>query len=135
MLLEVTDEMLKLFGKPDPGTRVYRTEGTAEECAVWFENLCEHIGPCVSPGGVSMFANVSRAGVYARIKRGKMSAFLFHITKHKKALFSKKPRKLRESPYMYVPVSECKAWAADLEERVAKIKERVEQERAAGEVR
>src|SRR5271154_5785276 len=73
-------ELDEFSGKPGSGTRIYRRDGSQEESAVWFDVLTELIGPSVSPGGVGMYCPVSRAAVYKRVKEGKLSMFLFHVT-------------------------------------------------------
>jgi hypothetical protein len=114
--VQIPEELYPILGAPDPGTRVYRRDGSQEESAVWFDAITEVIGPSVSPGGVGMYCPVSRAAVYKRLKEGKLSIFLFHVTHRKTTLFGKN-KILREHPYGYVPVSEARAWRKELEER------------------
>jgi hypothetical protein len=111
---------LALAGKCDAGRRVLRAEGDYERMTIWFDALCEHIGPCVSPGGAAVYAGVTRAGVYKRLKAGKLSAFCFHITQDKQTLFGGK-KTLKKEPLVYIPVEECKAWRNELEGRAARI--------------
>ena len=66
-----------------------------------------------------MYCPVSRAAVYKRIKEGKLSIFLFHVTHRKTTLFGKN-KILRDNPYGYIPVSEARAWRQELEERAVK---------------
>lgn len=114
--VEIPKELEAIVGKRDPGTRMYRRDGSQEESSVWFDLLTEIIGPSVSPGGVGMYCPVSRAAVYKRIKEGKLSIFLFHVTHRKTTLFGKN-RILRDNPYGYIPASEARAWREELEER------------------
>ena len=114
--VEIPEELEAIVGKRDPGTRIYRRDGSQEESSVWFDLLTEIIGPSVSPGGVGMYCPVSRAAVYKRIKEGKLSIFLFHVTHRKTTLFGKN-RILRDNPYGYIPASEARAWREELEER------------------
>ena len=107
------------MGIQDPGTRIYRRDGSQEESAVWFDAITDIIGPSVSPGGVGMYCPVSRAAVYKRIKDGKLSIFLFHVTHRKTTLFGKN-KILRDNPYGYVPVSEARAWRLELEARAVR---------------
>jgi hypothetical protein len=86
----------------------------------WFNSICEHIGPTVSPGGAAVYSGVSRAGVYKRMKAGGLTAFCFHITGHRKTWLGK-DKKLKEWALVYIPVSECKAWGAELDERAARL--------------
>jgi hypothetical protein len=117
--IEVPEELLPIVGKPTPGTRAYRREGTYKECGEWFETLGEHYKGDVglSTNGVIMFVPVSRAGVHKRIREGKLTAFFFHITEDETTLFGAK-RKAKERPFILVSVSECKAWAEELKRRV-----------------
>ena len=115
-LVRIPEQLYPIIGTPDTGTRVYRRDGSQEESAVWFDALTEIIGPSVSPGGVGMYCPVSRAAVYKRLKEGKLSIFLFHVTHRKTTLFGKN-KILREHPYGYVPVSEARAWRKELEDR------------------
>ncbi len=107
------------MGAPDPGTRIYRRDGSQEESAIWFDAITEVIGPSVSPGGVGMYCPVSRAAVYKRIKEGRLSIFLFHVTHRKTTLFGKN-KILRDNPYGYVPASEARAWRLELEARAVR---------------
>ena len=119
-LFEIPAALTLLIGDADEGTRVFRREGTQEEMAEWFDAICEHVGPTVSPGGAANYAAVTRPGVYKRMKAGRMTAFCFHIIGKTKTFFGG-TRKLKELAIVYVPVSECKAWRKELEERVAKL--------------
>lgn len=114
--VKIPAELEPIIGKRERGTHMYRRDGSQEESAAWFEILTEIIGPSVSPGGVGMYCPVSRAAVYKRIKEGKLSIFLFHVTHRKTTLFGKN-KILRDNPYGYIPVSEAKAWRQELEQR------------------
>lgn len=118
--VSVSPELALLVGETDPGNRIYRREGSHEEMVVWFDALCKHFGGCVSPGGAAVYAGVTRAGVYKRLKAGKLTAFCFHLTQEKKTLFGGK-KTLKEAPIVYIPVSECQDWLKELESRVARI--------------
>lgn len=107
--VEVSLKQHAFTGQPDKGTRIYRAEGTMEDIRAWFESITDAFGVMVSPGGVTMFAPVSRAAVYKRLKQGNLTGFAFHIVKKSTSIFGR-PRVHRESPYFYVPVSECRAW-------------------------
>jgi hypothetical protein len=109
--------MKKLVGKQEKGKRIYRREGSYKEAGVWFTELDEAFNnQFVSPGGVSMFVPVSRAAVYKRMKEGRLTAFCFHVVKEEKTFFGN-VRKAKAAPFVCVPVSECKAWAKELEEK------------------
>ena len=118
--VEIPDEALEVIGKPDPGTRLYRASGPEEGSGPWFEIVDLVGGPTVSPGGAGMFAPVSRAAVHKRLKEGKLTAFCFHVTSTRTSIFGK-PRKVREMPFVYIPSSELKAWAVELEERIVRL--------------
>src|SRR5438309_11692087 len=114
--VSIPADLETIIGKREAGTHIYRRDGSQEESAAWFEMLTEIIGPSVSPGGVGMYCPVSRAAVYKRIKEGKLSIFLFHVTHRKTTLFGKN-KILRDNPYGYIPVSEARAWRQELEQR------------------
>jgi hypothetical protein len=112
--VEIARELRMAIGKPTAGTRVYRREGSQEENSKWFDLLARYIPDgCVSPGGVSMYVPVSRAAVHHRLKKGLLTAFSFHVVGDEKSFFGT-TRKRKERPYVYIPVSECKAWAEEL---------------------
>ena len=125
-------EFARMIGRPDDGTRIFRREGSVKEMREWFDKLCEHIGPCVSPGGAAVYAGVTRAGVNKRLKAGKLTIFCFYTIEKAKTFFGKE-KTIKDFPSGYIPVSECKAWRKDLEERVERIKSRKESEPIAAE--
>jgi hypothetical protein len=45
-----------------------------------------------------------------------MTAFCFHVVEAKRSIFGYQD-KLKKRPYIYIPVSECKAWAEELKTR------------------
>ena len=108
------------MGSPDKGTRMFRAEGDHGTMQKWFDGLCRHIGPCVSPGGAAVYAGVSRAAVYKRMKAGGLTAFCFHIAGKTKTL-SERGDKRKQRPMIYIPVSERRAWGAELESRWARL--------------
>ncbi len=120
LLTEIPPDLLRLAGEPDPGTRIYRREGSSDEMAEWFDKVCVPLNALVSPGGAAVYAQVSREGVYKRMRAGKLTAFCFHITKEKKTFFGGK-KILKVEPIVYVSVPECQAWRKELEERSARI--------------
>ncbi len=119
-LIEIPPEALPVIGELQPGTRVYRRTGEQSECGEWFQALDAFTGPLVSPGGVGMFAPASRAAVHKRLKEGRMTAFCFHPVKTRKGLFGK-VKTVRALPVVYIPVSECKAWAEEIKERMVRL--------------
>src|SRR6266481_5735181 len=118
--VKIPKEFEDLAGVADAATRIFRAQGNHASMREWFDALCEHIGPCVSPGGAAVYAGVSRAGVYKRMKAGGLTAFCFHIVGKKKTLFGGE-KILKQLPLVYIPVAECKAWGAELEERAARL--------------
>ncbi|MEN9663477.1 MAG: hypothetical protein RL324_2426 [Verrucomicrobiota bacterium] len=107
----------KSVGKRDPETRVYRREGSREEVGEWFDTVLRITGPNVSPGGVCMYADVSRAAVYKAINEGRLTAFGFHVISESRSVLGFKKR-TRELPYIYIPVSEAKAWGEIIAEKI-----------------
>ena len=100
--IEVPKDLRKIVGEPTPGTRAYRREGTHAECGQWIEDLGLHykgdVG--ISPAGVTMFVPVQRAAVHKRIKEGKLTAFFFYITQHRKHVVWHQSAKSSNAPYI-----------------------------------
>lgn len=117
--VEISTELHAIFGEPIPDTRIYRKQGAQEEISFWYDEIETRFGGAVSPGGVSMFAPVSRAAVHKRIKEGKLTCFLFDITHRKRNLFGT-TKEVRELGVSMIPVSECKAWGREIQERAIK---------------
>jgi hypothetical protein len=118
--IPIPKEIARILGKADPGTRIYRASGTEEENGLWYEavtSICP--GGVVSPGGAGMFAPVSRPAVHKRMKDGKLTAFLFHVSR-KEVNWLGRPREIRKAPFVYVPVVELKAWAEEIKARALK---------------
>jgi hypothetical protein len=113
-----TPERKKLVGKPNKGTRIYRREGTYKESGEWSLAIDEEFNDkFVSPGGVRMFVPaVGRAAVHKRMKEGRLTAFCFHIVRDEKTFFGN-TRKVKATPFVFIPVSECLAWAKEIEEK------------------
>jgi len=119
-LTKIPQALLHFAGEPDEGTRIYRREGSTDEMVEWFDNLCVPLDALLSPGGAAVYAQVTREGVYKRMRAGKLTAFCFHITKEKKTFFGSK-RLLKREAIVYISVPELQAWRKDLEERLARI--------------
>jgi hypothetical protein len=115
--VKITPAAARFFGQRDAETRVYRREGTEDEIVEWYDKIVEVAGDVVSPGGVCMFAKVSRAAVYLAINEGRLTAFAFHVVTESRSVFGFKKRR-RETPYVFIPVSECKAWGKIIEEKL-----------------
>src|SRR5260370_20829408 len=114
-LIAIPEELGPLVGACDEGRRIFRAEGNHVKMRRWFDALCEHIGPCVSPGGAAVYAKVSRAAVYKRMKAGGLTAFCFHIIGKTKTAFCKE-KKLKEWPVVHISGAECKAGGDELGE-------------------
>lgn len=114
MLISIPRKFAKQAGEADPGTRFYRRKGSHAEMTAWLEDMCEYIGPCVSPGGAANYAAVTRAGVHKRLKVGKLTAFCFEIIGQTKTRFGG-TKKLKELGIVYIPFAECRAWRKELE--------------------
>src|SRR3954447_11347607 len=97
----IPHELAGMIGVPDGGTRIFRTQGDKAAMRRWFNAICEHIGPAVSPGGAAAYAGVSRAGVYKRMKAAGLTAFCFHITGTKKTWLGK-DRKAKKWALVYI---------------------------------
>src|ERR1700722_5288372 len=101
--LVITKKDRAIVGKKDPNTRIYRFTGVEEDpkadWGVWFRALCDRFpeDDFVSPGGVSMFAEVSRAAVYKRMNAGKLTVFCYHPVAWRRTLFGGL-RKSRTTP-------------------------------------
>jgi hypothetical protein len=116
--VNIPPEAETFIGKRVGNSHVYEKEGSQEELEAWWDALLTLTNDrFVSPGGVLMFCPVSRAAVHRRIKQGQLSAFTFHVTHRILYLFGAELLKTRESPYIYIPVSEAKAWKKELEAR------------------
>jgi hypothetical protein len=112
--LKVTPEMKGLVGKRQPGTRIYRREGTYQEAGEQAVALDKVFNDSfVSPGGVIMFVPVSRAAFYKRMNEGRLTVFCFHVVKDEKTFFGK-VRKAKSTPFVWIPVSELEAWAEEI---------------------
>ena len=119
--INIPPVLTEFVGVVDEGTRTYRAKGDHRAMRTWFDAVCEHAGPCVSPGGAAVYAKVSRAAVYKRMKAGGLTAFCFHIIGKTKTVFGNE-KKLKKRPLIYIPVAECKTWDAELDKRAARIK-------------
>lgn len=117
--VEVPEHLKPIVGEPDPETRLYRAYGDQEGVAEWFDAVSEICGAegTVSPGGVSMYAGVSRPGVHKRMKEGRLTAFLYHVVKSSKFLKDRKKLEDGGRPFSLIPVVECKAWHEELKSK------------------
>lgn len=114
--VEVPSELHAAVGERIGETRIYLKKGPQEEMSFWYELLANRFGDMVSPGGASMFAPVSRAAVHKRMKEGKLTCFRYDVTHRKRNLFGVN-KDVRELDVLMIPVSECKAWGKEIEQR------------------
>jgi len=110
-------DLFPIIGKLDENPRSYHAYGELGEVSYWYEALTKVIGPLVTPGAISMYVPVSRTAIGKRIKEARFTVFNFHAKPATKGLFVNKKEK-RERPYVYVPVSECKAWRSEIEAKL-----------------
>ena len=110
-------DLFPIVGKPKENPRSYHAYGEMGEVSYWYEALTKVIGPLVTPGAISMYVPVSRTAIGKRIKEARFTVFNFHAKPATKGLFVNKKEK-RERPYVYVPVSECKAWRSEIEAKL-----------------
>lgn len=106
----------EIIGKQVTGTRLYQKHGPESEASYWYDVIFDVFGPCVSPGGISMYAPVSRAAIHQRIKQGKMLAFYFYLDSERRNWFGTKTAR-KNVAYGLIPVEEGKIWKKELEER------------------
>jgi hypothetical protein len=116
--ITVPERWRPYIGEHDPETRQYRKYGTDKDYRAWFSiisKICRKDG-LLSPGGAAGYVGVSRAGLHKRLKEGRMTVFLFHTIRGSKIIKTRKILEDGSSPSSaFIPVSELKAWAAELE--------------------
>lgn len=118
--VEIPEHLKEIMGIPDPGTRLYRAYGSEDESRQWFDAVFEICaGGAVSPGGAAGYAKVSRPGVHQKLKAGGLTGFVFHV--EATSFFGKKKLSEKAKFYCYIPVSECRAWADELQRKRDKI--------------
>lgn len=111
--VEIPAKLEKVLGVRREGTRVYVQTGGAELFGKWHGEICRYIGPTVSPGGACALAHVTRAGVHKRMKDGKLTAFWFYSNEKQNEPplpFVLRLFQPRHTAFVYIPVSECRAW-------------------------
>ncbi|RPH50805.1 MAG: hypothetical protein EHM85_08975 [Desulfobacteraceae bacterium] len=117
--VEIPEHFKEIIGVPDPGTRLYRAYGSEDFGETWADAVFEicHGDGAVSPGGVAMYAHVTRPGVHKKLKSGGLTGFIFHVTKTSRFFKGKEALSNNANTYCYIPVSECKAWAKELSKK------------------
>jgi hypothetical protein len=118
--IDVPNELLCVVGDYDEETRSYHAYGEESQVGYWYEALNKCVRGVVPSSGVSMFVPVSRAAIHNRIKDGRFTVFYFHSKPATNGLFRNK-KEARESAYIYVPVSECKAWAEVVKDKMLRL--------------
>lgn len=117
--VDIPERFKEIIGPVDPGTRMYKAIGDREAFRIWSDavfEICEGEG-AVSPGGASLYTYATRAGVHKRLKEGRLTGFFFSIANDSKLIKGRKTLEEGGRPYGYIPYSECKAWALELEAR------------------
>lgn len=117
--LKIPEHLEEILGVPDPGTRLYRAYGSEENCRKWTDavfEICRDAG-CLSPGGAAGYAKVTRPGVHKKLKSGGLTGFVYHITEDSILFKGKKKLSANAFFYCYIPRSELKAWADELERK------------------
>lgn len=117
--VEIPERYKDIIGVPDPGTRLYRAYGSEEDAKKWFDavfDICEGSGS-LSPGGAAGYARVSRPGVHQKLKAGGLTGFVFHVETSGLLFKNKKKLSAKANFYCFIPVSECRAWADELEKK------------------
>ena len=124
--IDIPERYRNIIGLPDKdkGARLYRAYGNRHEFVKWIEAVDEICGSKsnVSPGGAAAIVGVTRAAVHKRLKEGHLTGFCFYIVENAE-LFFLKFKRLEESGkpnVLDIPVSECLAWAKDVEVRRAR---------------
>jgi hypothetical protein len=117
--VEIPERFKEIIGPADPGTRLYKAVGGRDDFREWSDAVFEICGgeSAVSPGGAALYTYASRAGVHKRLKEGRLTGFCFSIAKDSTFIKGRKTLEEGGRPYVYIPYSECKAWAAEMEER------------------
>jgi hypothetical protein len=119
----IPDHLRAKIGEPHPpNTRMFCRIGREADYAQWWDAICEICGEegSVSPGGVAMYAEVSRAGVHKRMKEGRITAFLFYLVKGRSRWTRREVLEGTGMPYIYIPGEECRAWAKLIKERATR---------------
>lgn len=133
--VSVPEHLQPLLGEPDAGTRIWRAFGSREAFGLWNEALFQVLNEAgVSPGGASMYADVSRAAVYKRMQEGRLTAFLFHPVEGIGRFSKREVLASGGRPYVYLPTSEIIAWGERIKKlpRRDRIRERTEGTLAEG---
>ena len=130
--VEIPEKYKELIGEPDKGTRLFRVWGTRDDLPKWFDivtDICRAHDGCVGIGTAADYSRVSRPAVHKRMKEGRITAFCFHLVEESTLIKDWKKLAHAGFPYVFIPVSECRAWAESLKNR----KDRKEAQKEASE--
>lgn len=113
--IELPEELDGIAGQIDPGTRFYKKFDFKENFADWFDAINRYASNgegFLTPGTLALYANVSRAAVYKRIKEGRLTAFQFQVTE----MYVDKNgqttgRTVSKQTFCFIPMTECQQWA------------------------
>ena len=113
--INVSRGLARVCGKRDEGTRIHRRTGDVDAFQMWYEAVCERVEGGVLPfTWVPRYVRVSRTAVHKRVKEGRLTAFLFEfdVAGLRRVLDGR-----AKNQYVLVPLTEVKAWAANMEDR------------------
>lgn len=133
----IPEHLTAAIGEPVRDTRMYERRGQEEEYREWWDAVCEICGEesSVSPGGASMYVQVSRAGVHKRMKEGRITAFLFYPIKGISRWTKREKLANYGLPYIYIPGIELRAWAEMMEKKKMSRAERAREALGDGDFR
>ncbi len=114
--IEISPALHPYVGELKPGTRIFQRNGSQEEAGRWYDAVTAAVGPTISLGAVHLYCPVSRSALHERVKKGKLTVFEFTVTE-RRTNFLGQNKTIKKDPFSYVPVSECRSWRKDIEER------------------
>ncbi len=114
--VKISPDLHRYLGDPKPATLIYQKSGSQEEAGRWFDTVTAAVGPTISLGAVQLYCPVSRSALHERMDRGRLTVFEFTVTE-RRTNFLGINKTIKKEPFAYVPVSECRSWRKDIEER------------------
>jgi hypothetical protein len=114
--VEISPELHRYLGEKKSTTRIYQKSGSQEETGRWYDAVTAAVGPTISLGAVQLYCPVSRSALHERMDRGRLTVFEFTVTE-RRTNFLGQNKTIKKEPFLYVPVSECRSWRKDIEER------------------
>ena len=115
-LTPIHKRLYRIFGKPEPGTTIYKEKGPFHVAQAWYYALKLAVGDVIAVPSVSLYIPISRNAIHKRIKEGRLSCFQFKIEYSKDDKVSESLA--RERPHAFVPVSECEVWLQEFNDRM-----------------